>query len=635
MLNNFNPNAGQGGNDTTGGSQISSGAFPWGPPDDDDGAAFDPEDYLINYNKKFAGEPPTLFRDSIIQQTISCLIGKFKPNALLIGAAGVGKTKIVEDIARRIATDDSLIPDQLKQCTVWELPLSNIVAGSGIVGEVERKTKAILEYAQDPKNQVILFIDEIHMLIGESQTYDKIAQIMKPALARGNMRVIGATTSQESQNLMNDPAFNRRFTRLIVDELSQEQTKEILKQMTIPMFNHYNNTIAINDKIIDEIVTVADEYKTIGSHRPDNAITLLDRAMADALINRKVIENTAKINDDKATLAALQAAPTIALSKTQMKKTAMKLMTGNNEKVATDISLLRNNLSVIKGQDDVLDYVIEAIQRDDLSIFPRTRPLTLLFAGNSGVGKSEIAKIVANTVTGIKPIILNMTEYHSPASINRIIGAPAGYVGSDSKAELPFDILETNPYQVILLDEFEKSDKAVQRLFMSAFDEGYIKTSKGKIVDFSKAIIIATTNAGHTNKTDSIGFTQNENNGHTATISSLSAFFDTELLNRFTKVLDFHPITKKLFEEILVDTYKRNVATIKETRSIYQFLADDLTDEEKEQLIKDNFAKEFGARPIKKAVQKFIEDKILEHNRNKQATNSVSNTDEKENETEE
>lgn len=630
MLNNFNPesgndsntNGGTNGTNGSGGSNgIPVGPFPWNAVDGSDMCEdFDPKEYLINYNEKYKNEQPTMFRDALIQQTVSCLIGKFKPNALLVGPAGVGKTKIVEDIARRIANSDSLIPDQLKNCIIWELPLSNIVAGSGIVGEVERKTKAVLEFAQNPENNVILFIDEIHMLVGESQTYDKIAQLMKPALARGNMKVIGATTSQEAQNLINDPAFNRRFTRLIVDELSKEQTFEILQQMQVPMFDHYNRVIAINDKILEEVVSVADEFKTIGSHRPDNAITLLDRAMADALVARKVLENTATLNNDATLLQALQSTPTVSLSKSQLKKTAMKLMTGNNEKTAVDLDALKENLNIIKGQDEVIEYIMDTIRRDSLNIFPRTKPLTLLFAGNSGVGKTEIAKILAQTITGVKPIILNMTEYHSASSINRIIGAPAGYVGSDSKAELPFDILETNPYHVILLDEFEKSDKAVQRLFMSAFDEGFIKTSKGKIVDFTKSIIIATTNAGHTNKTDTIGFADERTNTNETTISDLSAFFDIELLNRFTKVLNFNPITEDLFKEILIDTYKRNIETIKTTRSAYQFLPDELSDDAIESLIKENFAKEFGARPIKKAIQKHIEDEIIK-------TQTIAKTD--------
>lgn len=619
-INNFNPNNSSGGP----GSPPPGGSGHPGNPGNPNGPGgfgpyasygddvFDPSDYLINYNDKFANSLPVMFRDLVTQQTLSCLISKFKPNALLVGAAGVGKTKIVEDIARRIATNDVLIPDQIKSYTVWELPLSNIVSGSNYVGDVEKKAKAIIAFATNPANKVILFIDEIHLLFGRDKTYDKIAQMLKPAMARGDIRVIGATTLQESQSLLSDPAFGRRFSRIIVDELSQSQTKEILSQLSVSMFEHYGKKITINDKVIEEVILVADEYRTAGSHRPDNAITLLDRSMADAYIQRKTLENAAQ--SDPALQAVLKNTPVVALSKSQMRKTAHKLATGNNEKTDINYADLRDKLSVIKGQDDILDFITDCLERDSLNLCPRSKPLTLLFAGNSGVGKSEIAKIIAKEITGMKPIILNMTEYHSSASINRIIGSPAGYIGSDSRAELPFDMLESNPYQVILLDEFEKADKAVKRLFMSAFDEGYIKTARGVMIDFSKAIIIATTNAGHTNKSDSIGLTTTSEN-NTATVSDLSAFFDVELLNRFTSVQNFHPITKTLFKEITAAEYEKFVSTVKKAHSSYSFLADTLSDTELDKLVNDNFVKEFGARPVQRMIQKYVEDTILYNKR--------------------
>lgn len=618
-LNNFNPNSGNT-NPPAPGTPIPMGPNPWDDVDD-----IDPEEYLINYNKKHQNDDPIMFRDTVVQQTLSCLIGKYKSNALLVGAAGVGKTKIVEDIARRIETQDPLIPDQLNGYTIYELPLSNIIAGSGIVGDVEKKAKSILEFAKNPKNKVVLFIDEIHMLFDNDRTYGKIAQILKPAMARNDVKIIGATTMQEAQMLMDDPAFNRRFTRLIVDELSKEQTKSILDQIKVPLFEHYGRKITITDRVIDEIILIADEYKTIGSHRPDNAITLLDRSMADAYINRKNLENKAKT--DPAIQAALNATPIISLSKSQMKKTAMRLMTGNSEKTEIKITDLADSLSVIKGQDNIISCLIDYVERDDLNLFPRKKPLAFLFAGNSGVGKSEIAKIIANVITNSKAIVLNMTEYHSPASINRIIGAPAGYIGSDSKTELPFDILESNPYQVILLDEFEKADKSVQRLFMSAFDEGYIKTSRGKTVDFSKSIIIATTNAGHMTQS-TIGYTNSNQSG--TSVTKLSAFFNIELLNRFTKILDFNPITKDLFTKIMRDTYSRRISEIKSSRSIAAFMPDELPDDVTEKLVEDNYTKEFGARPVNRAIQKYIEDAILENNRQKSASTVCTNTDDAE-----
>lgn len=616
MLNNMNPNANNGnpnsgggnngGGSGTGGSGIPAGAFTGYGMDEEE---FVPEDYLINYNEKFKTEPPILFRDAVIQQTLSCLIGKFKPNALLIGAAGVGKTKIVEDIARRIATGDILIPARLKDYTIWELPLSNIVSGSGLVGEVERKTKAIINFAADPKNKIILFIDELHMLIGQNKTYEQIAQIMKPALARGDMKVIGATTSQEAQNLMDDPAFNRRFTRLIVDEFSVEQTEVILNNMTTAMFDHYDHKIAINPALIKEVVKVADEYRTMGSHRPDNAITLLDRAMSTAYIKRKVME--VKAQNDPQMQAALASLPATPLSKKQLRHTAMKLMTGNNEKVIVDVNEMKNKLSVIKGQDEAIDYLVDTIERDNLSLFPRQKPLTILFAGNSGVGKTEVVKIIANYITGVKPIILNMTEYTDNTTINRIIGSSAGYVGYDSKMELPFDILESNPYQIILLDEFEKAHRSVQRLFMSAFDEGYIKTARGKIIDFTKTIIIATTNAGHTTKSDPIGFME-DGSSSGASMADLSKFFDIELLNRFTKVINFNPITKSIFREIVADTYERHVKDVKDKHPSFVFLNDTLDDAALDEFVEKHFLKESGARPVRPEIQKYIENAVLD-----------------------
>jgi ATP-dependent Clp protease ATP-binding subunit ClpA len=436
---------------------------------------------------------------------------------------------------------------------------------------------------------------------------------MKPALARGDMKVIGATTSQEAQNLMDDPAFNRRFTRLIVDEFSVEQTEVILNNMTTSMFDHYDKKIAINDKLIKEVVKVADEYRTMGSHRPDNAITLLDRAMSTAYIKRKVMEVQAQ--NDPQLAAALQNMPTMSLSKSQLRATAMKLMTGNNEKVIVDTNEMRNQLSVIKGQDQAIDYLIDTVERDNLSLFQRQKPLTILFAGNSGVGKTEVVKIIAQYITGVKPIILNMTEYTDHTTINRIIGSSAGFVGYDSKMELPFDILESNPYQIILLDEFEKAHRSVQRLFMSAFDEGYIKTSRGKVIDFSKSIIIATTNAGHTTKSDPIGFIEDDAQTG-ASVADLSKFFDVELLNRFTKVINFNPITRNLFKEITADTYKRTVAKVKSKHPSFTFLADEMSDDEVEAFAEKNFVKEYGARPVKPAIQKIVEDAVLEFKHN-------------------
>lgn len=570
----------------------------------------DPLEFVINYNDKFKNGGKAMFRDELVHQTLAVLISKNKPNALLVGPAGVGKTKIVEHIAWSLANDDPIIPDRLKGATVYELPLSNIVAGSSYVGQLEEKIKAVIEFMTDPTNKAILFIDEIHQLVGDSQTYEKIAQILKPALARGEMRVIGATTVQEATNLADDPAFNRRFSRLIVDELTQQQTIEILQFAKMGFVMHYQNKVVIDDSLMPTVVNIADQYSTAGSHRPDNALTLLDRAIGDAVVKRKVMEVNAQ--NDPAVLAAIKSMPLIPVTERQLKQTAMKLMTGHSKKETLDMQSLTDHLSVIRGQDDIIAKLITLLKRDDRKLFPRTKPLTMLFAGTSGVGKTEVTKIIALEMTGVKPITLNMGEYHSSASINRIIGAPAGYVGYDSHGELPFDALESNPYQIILLDEFEKCDKSVQRLFMSAFDEGYIKTNKGKIIDFSKSIIIATTNAAHKGDSKSLGFiSQSGNESLRTQVNDLSKWFDVELLNRFqNRIFTFHELSEDIYRDIIVDKYHKEVARIRdENRRIT--LPDDIPDDELTELVRQTYVPAFGARPAASAVQEYIEEHAI------------------------
>lgn len=570
-------------------------------------SAHDATEYLINYNNKFNQTGKAMFRDAVVSQTMAVMLGKNKPNALLVGQAGVGKTKIVEDIAYRLVSQDPSVPDKLLGSVIYELPLSNIVAGSGIVGELEEKAKSVIDFISDPDNHAILFIDEIHQLLSGNPTYDKIAQILKPALARGEMKVIGATTLQEATNLTTDPAFNRRFSRVIVDELTNEQTVEILAKSTGSYIQHYNNKVAIDNTILPMVVEIANQYGAAGNHRPDTAITLLDRACGDAIIARKAQEIAAA--NDPVVLQAIKATPFVAITAKQLKRTAIALMTGHAKKDALDKNEMMKKLEVIKGQDDIIKQVVDRIAKDDKALYPRTKPLTFLFAGTSGVGKTEVTKIIAKELTGVKPITLNMPEFHSSASINRIIGAPAGYVGSDSHAELPFDVLESNPYQVILLDEFEKADRSVQTLFMGAFDEGYIKTSNGKLVDFSKAIIIATTNASHTTgKSTHIGFNavDDDASARRQAITDLSGWFPPELLNRFNMVLTFHNISKAEYRNILADTYKRDIARIKTNHRIA--LPDELDDATLDSMTEETYIPEFGARPAKRAIRDYIEE---------------------------
>ena len=551
-----------------------------------------PPDYLINYNKKFRRSRPILFRDEIVRQTLSCLICKFKPNVLLIGPAGVGKTRIAEDIARMLAKNDKMIPQQLKGFTVWELPLSALAAGSSLVGEVESKTRAMIDFATSRSNKVILFIDEVHLLVSGEKPYYTISQILKPALARGSLRVIGATTSQEVIDFDTDPAFKRRFNKIIVDELTKEQTQKILCSLRMALYKHYNSRISLTNNVMTEAVVAADEYRISGSHRPDNAITLLDRSIADA-----VISTPDETNDP------------IVITPEHITHTAVKLSTGKIFRINYDKDSLRKKLEVIKGQDDVLDTIIDIIMRDSLDLFPRTKPLTFLLAGSSGTGKTETARIIAQELTGCPPIILNMTEFAERSSLSRIIGVHAGYAGCDSRAELPFDIIESNPRQVILLDEFEKCHRVVKRLFMGVFDNGYIQLANNKIIDFSRAIIIATTNAGCDAVHDKIGF--NNDDSTEPSIKDLSSGFDAALLNRFSKILYYHPISEQLYRDILRDKYVRMVREIKQNRKIGKMLPDALPDDVVDRITAESYIPLFGARPIERLLKQHVENTIL------------------------
>lgn len=578
------------------------------------------KELLIDYNEEFKNAGPTLFRDTLIEQTLATLISKNKPNALLKGSAGVGKTKIVEDIARRIALGDALIPDLLKDRVIYELPITGLIAGSGVVGQLEEKVQAVVDFASDPKNKAILFIDEIHQITGGSSSHSdpinrKISQILKPALARGQMGVIGATTSNESRAFDEDPAFARRFTQLIVDELTVEQTLAVLATVRPGLLAHYRHQIAVSDEVLAETVKIAEANSKASAHRPDSAITLLDRSMADRVLEQKKLIAQAEAAGDQTLAATLRSIPQVPLTATRVLDVAKRLMTGNAQRPDFDAAMLcATLLARLQGQDEVLEKVADRIAREELDLFPTKTPLTCLFAGTSGSGKTETAKIIAEQMTGQEPIILNMTEYHTPSSTSKIIGAPPGYVGSDSNQELPFDTLESNPHRVILLDEFEKADKAVQRLFLSAFDEGYIRNAHGKMLDFSKAVVIVTTNAAR----ESLGRKPMGFSTGTAELSNrslkraLAEHFDAELLGRFSLIVGFNPIDEATFRRIMAADYECQLARIVDAKPrLAQALPTTMPDDELRALAETVYVDSQGARPAGKAVRSWIEDRLM------------------------
>lgn len=554
---------------------------------------------LIDYNNQYKQAQPIKFRQDIINNCYSVLLANKKSNCLLLGPAGSGKTAIAIEIARQIANNDLRVPKQLLNYKVYELPLANIVAGSGIVGQIEEKLQDVIDFAKN--NPVILFIDEIHLLMSRDSTYQKIAQILKPDLA-SSLHVIGATTVQEHKKLLDDPAFSRRFSNIKVDEITKEQETEILNDLLPNLIKHYHNQVQFKSSDLNLITDISDQVLRPSTHRPDSGITLLDRTMGEAIVKKQNnLFNLKQAGQTKMQQLVKQTKANV--TKQLIEKVANKIVSGNSQKPNLTKDLLQNTLSPVKGQDQAKTDIIKLLLVNNLGLFNQEKPLSIMLSGSSGVGKTMLTKLVAKAVTNTEPITLNLTEYNSSASITRIIGSSAGYVGSDSNRELPFDSLFSNPYQVILLDEFEKADPSVQRLFMRVLDEGKLQTSDNRIIDFSKTIIFATTNASHSNtSSQNIGF----NTINQSAKQNLSGYFDSELLNRFSRVINFNNLTKNDFLAILKDNY--HTLEPKILKQMPYFTKP--TDQDFTNLANKFYDPSFGARPVKHALEFYLENQI-------------------------
>ena len=567
-------------------------------PDDD---GYDNVRSLMrNLNEECAGMSLTLYRDGVVDQVMSTLIGMRKPNPLLVGAPGVGKTRIVEEVARLIATGDPRVPEPLRDVTVWELPVASMVAGMGVVGQLEKRMQEVVAFFEDPDNKAVCFIDEIHQLSDGNQTHQSIAQIIKPALARGRMRVIGATTTAEVRDLRRDPAFARRFERVIVDELSFDQAVGVLRSQSHATELHYGNQVRLDDDTLKLICRVADRFSTPGSHRPDSALTLMDRVCSTEVMAKYRAMASARTDAERERLSKSR----IDITRGRLERVSMHMMTGHATKPRADAEDMADALSEIIGEDTQKAAVVASVSDYMSPLFPRTRPMAVLLAGPSGCGKTLTARLLAKCLYDSEPIEVNMCEYTEPSSVTRITGASQGYVGYDSHEEMVFDDLETNPYQVILLDEFEKGCPTVQRLFMSVFDDGVLRTAKGVELDFSKAIIIVTTNAGQDSPRQPMGFAQTETKAARLR-SRLAGVFDTELLNRFQLLCEFDPISRESYRDIVVARYNRERDRIA-AMGMADGLPEELPEEDADRIVDETYDPRYNARPAERAVRSYI-----------------------------
>jgi len=612
----------QNGNGTANGNQGASQPVFSTPPQQATSDNNDVPDILVDYNQCATDGDFTdaLFREEQVDQVLSVLTTKKKPNVLLKGQAGVGKTQIVEHIANKLVQKDPVVKGILKDVTIYELPLGQIVSGASYVGQMEQKLYDVIQFAQ--KNNVILFIDEIHQIMSgtSNPTYDKIAQILKPEMGRGRLRLIGATTSQEAVTLMDDPAFSRRWTEVDVPELTVGQTEEVLRHIKHTFQQHHN--VGLPDDLIRQVVVISDEYKQYGSHRPDTAITLMDKAMADARIKRLKVEEQAKT--DPVIRQALAANPIPRLTVKGLKHSALKLLIGDTGASDDHIADLIDRFDTqIIGQDTAKQAIVDTAKRLALGLTKRNRPASFLFAGPSGTGKTEVAKQMAASIFGSKDrmIYINLSEYASNASLTRITGSSAGYVGSDSKRELPFDSLETNPYQLVLLDEFEKGHPEVQRFFMQALDEGSVKTNRNKNIDFSRTIIVATSNAGvEVLSSRTIGFggkTVSESVKDKDLLNVLKAHFDVELLNRFEHLIPFSALSREDYMKVLAVKYNQLIEEARNNRQDLTFdpahitLEDAPLNQTLNDLADQSYQRDLNGRPAERTIRQHIEDTLI------------------------
>jgi ATP-dependent Clp protease ATP-binding subunit ClpE len=582
---------------------------------------------------------PVIGRDKEIERVIEILNRRNKNNPVLIGEPGVGKTAIVEGLALKIA--EGKVPEKLLNKEVYLLDVASLVANTGIRGQFEERMKRLIAELQQRKN-VILFIDEIHLLVGAGSAEGSMdaGNILKPALARGELQVVGATTLKEYRQIEKDAALERRFQPVIVHEPTVEEAITILKgiQPKYEQFHHVKYT----DEAIEACVKLSHRYIQ-DRFLPDKAIDLLDEAGSKANLHigptdeKQIQERLAQIAKEKAQAAKEENYELAAKLRDEELKLEKQLQNGvSQERPVVDVAdiqriieektgipvgklqadekekmkHLEENLSKkVVGQAEAVKKVAKAIRRSRAGLKAKNRPIgSFLFVGPTGVGKTELTKTLAEELFGSKDamIRLDMSEYMEKHSVSKLIGSPPGYVGHEEAGQLT-EKVRRNPYSIILLDEIEKAHPDVQHIFLQILEDGRLTDSQGRTVSFKDTVIIMTSNAGVMDKKITVGFGNENANSKTNILDSLSSYFKPEFLNRFDAIIEFKPLEKEHMLQIVDLMLDELKATLKE-----QQIEIEVSQQAKEKLAELGYHPAFGARPLRRVIQEQFEDRIAD-----------------------
>jgi ATP-dependent Clp protease ATP-binding subunit ClpC len=603
---------------------------------------------------------PVVGRGKEIDRMISILCRKTKNNPVLIGEPGVGKTAIVEGLAHAIVGEQ--VPDMMLDKRILSLSMTSVVAGTKYRGEFEERIKQIIDEAASQQN-VILFIDELHSVIGAGSAEGSLdaANILKPALSRGKIQMIGATTTTEyRKHVETDSALERRFQPIMVNEPNEEDALQILKGLRESFEEHHN--LVITDQALEASVTLAKRYIN-DRFLPDKAIDVLDEAcsikrikgkgMADKVKKlqkelSKVIKNKEESvanqdyefalelrNKELELLKEIEAGKTVKIPRDQRELVndedvarVVSNITGVplTRLVKTDISRLMNLTNTLKGhiigQDEAVTAVSKAIQRSRVGFAAPNRPIgSFIFMGPTGVGKTELVRTIAKEVYNDKDALvkIDMSEFMERHSTSRLVGTTAGYVGYEDGGQLT-ELVRRKPYSVVLFDEIEKAHPDVFNLLLQILEDGVLTDSKGRAIDFKNTIIIMTSNIGAkrlTERAAPIGFNlpvkelaqaeQDYSAIREEVLAELKETFRPEFINRVDKVIVFRPLNHDNIKEIV----KQHIGYLQK-RLASKNLTLELTPAGLEELAKHSYDPQYGARPVRRKVQELIEDVLTQ-----------------------